>query len=85
MQEYFDCGVFEISLLYMGAGLAALIIYSTVAFFSRHLRDSTLQLIGFLLFTAAHIWLIVVVPLCEQGASLFHKWASTQLGPFQLY
>ena len=67
MQEYFDCGVFEISLLYMGAGLAALVIYSSVAFFSKNMRDSTLQLIGYVLFTAAHVWLIVVLPMVEQG------------------
>ena len=71
MQEYFDCGVFEVSLLFMVCGLAAMVVYSTVGLLSKHLRDSTLQLVGYLIFTAAHVWLFVVVPLSEQG--VFHR------------
>ena len=67
MQEYFDCGVYEVGLLYVGSGLAALLVYSSVAFLSKHMRDSILQLAGFTLFTAAHFVLIVVLPLSEQG------------------
>lgn len=67
MQEYFNCDVVEVSLLFGYAGMAGLMIYSTVACLSKYLRDSTLQLVGYLLFTAAHVWLIVVLPLCGQG------------------
>ena len=47
--------------------MAALMIFCAVAFFSGYIRDSTLQLAGYLLFTAAHVLLIVIVPLSEQG------------------
>ena len=67
MQEYFDCGVFEVSLIFMLSGISALVIFCAVAFFSGYIRDSTLQLAGYILFTAAHVVLIVIVPLSEQG------------------
>ena len=67
MQEYFDCGVFEVSLLFMVAGLSALIIFSTVGLLSKHLRDSTLQLVGYLIFTFAHVWLVIFLPMIERG------------------
>lgn len=74
MQEYFGCGVYEVGYIYMGSAMAGLIVYSSLAFLSKHVRDSTLQLSGFLLFTAAHVLLIVVVPLSEQGCT-FHKYS----------
>ena len=67
MQEYFNSGVFAVSLIYMVSGLSALVIYATVGFLSKHMRDSTIQLVGYVIFTSAHVWLIVVLPLCEQG------------------
>ena len=67
MQEYFGCSVFDVSLIFMVSGMAALMIFCAVAFFSGYIRDSTLQLAGYLLFTAAHVLLIVIVPLSEQG------------------
>ena len=67
MQEYFACGVFEVSLIFMGGGMVALIVYSSVALLSDYVRDSTLQLVGYFILTAGHVWLIVVLPLSEQG------------------
>ena len=67
MQEYFGCSIFEVSLIFMASGISALMVFLIVAFFSGYIRDSTLQLAGYLLFTTAHVLLIVIVPLSEQG------------------
>ena len=67
MQDYFGYGVYENSLVYMAGGLEALIVFFGVAFVSRWVRDTTLQLVGWFLMLAAQIWLLVVIPQFERG------------------
>ncbi|CAG7716792.1 unnamed protein product, partial [Allacma fusca] len=67
MQEYFGYGIFENSLIYMAGGLEALIVFFGVAIASRYVRDTTLQIIGWVLILIAQIWLMFVIPHIEKG------------------
>lgn len=63
IQNYFGYGIFENSLVYMTGGLEALLIFFTMAFVSRYVRDTTLLIIGWTLMILSQIWLMVVIPL----------------------
>ena len=67
MQDYFGYGMYENSLVYMAGGLEALVVFFAVAIISRHVRDTTLQLVGWVLILAAQVWLLVVIPTFKTG------------------
>ena len=51
----------------MAGGLEARIVFFGMAFVSRWVRDTTLQLVGWFLMLAAQVWLLVVIPTFERG------------------
>ncbi|CAG7728695.1 unnamed protein product [Allacma fusca] len=61
-QSYFGYGVFENSLIYMVGGAEALVMFFTIGFIGRYVRDTTLQIIGWALILFSQIWLMFVIP-----------------------
>ncbi|CAG7727113.1 unnamed protein product [Allacma fusca] len=66
-QKYIGYGVFENSLIYMIGGLEALILFVGIAFIGPYVRDTTLQVIGWLLILFSQILLVIVIPNFEEG------------------
>ena len=67
MQTYFGYGIFENSLVFMAGGVEALIIFFSMAYISRHVRDTTLLIIGWMLMIIAQAWLMVAILYFQEG------------------
>ena len=66
-QKYFGYGPQENSLIFMAGGIEALIVFFGVAYINRWVRDTTLQIIGWVLMVASLVWQIIWIPMFEKG------------------
>ncbi|CAL8081278.1 unnamed protein product [Orchesella dallaii] len=86
MQDYFGYGEFQNSLVYMAGGAEALVVFFSVAIISRYVRDTNLMLLGWVILTASHVWLIIFIPqFQEHGTGSVAQVACFMAGLVMLY